>query len=421
MIQTAALGNNPDRASRLVGLERLGHSAALEKHLTGKRCPFQARCKVLKTHKVCISKFPYRKIIARMKNERLAIIGANGQDGFLSTVLSLEQGARVLALSRKLDNRLRRLAEGDPRLTLYTGADYLRNLEDLRAILTEFNPTHLFYFASDHGPAGTMRESTNSMAATTWLNANVPEFLVKTAKNLNCGLTLPLSSRMYSGYLEGVEGLVEVDQETPPHPTDFYGEAKVKLLRISAQAREGGIYVNSPILFNHDSIFKKKGYVGWVAADYIAALFTSKPAEAPRNPSALVDISDAHKVVRLMLKMRNGANGAEFLSSGIALPISSLITEEARALGPLLGLETPKLKFLEGKAEGVLIASTSPIAGNVESQTGGHPWLGLMALSRLEQKNKSDRNELPVRLLEALPETYWGNSPGMIHQLSPVD
>jgi nucleoside-diphosphate-sugar epimerase len=356
-----------------------------------------------------------------MKNERIAILGANGQDGFLSTVLCLERGAKVLAFSRTKDIRLTNLAGRNPSLTLHSDADYLKDLRYLDASLSLFCPTHLFYFASDHGPAGTMLENPHAVASTMWLNEDVPEFLFKTALTHGFGLTLPLSSRIYSGNLEGIQGPVEVDNKTPPNPTDFYGEAKANLLAMSAKARDDGIYVNSPVLFNHDSIFKKKGYVGWAAAEYIAGLFSGMPAEGPRNPSALVDISDAHKVVHLMLDMRNNSNSVELISSGNALPISSLIDQEARALGLLLALETPKKEFLKGMGGGTLIAPTSPLAKSVPIRADGFPWLGLMALSRFAADQKLESGVIPVRLFEALPETYRSHIPGMLHQLSPVD
>lgn len=342
------------------------------------------------------------------------MIGANSQDGFLTTVLALEQGDHVLALTRHPDLRLKALEGRYPKLKYKWNRNYLL---DLPKFLASFCPSHVFHFASNHAPSGATKVFVDS---TDLLTRTVPLTLITIAKKLKFGITFPLSSRIYSGHLEGATGPVVVDADTSPNPQDYYGEGKVALLRISELAREGGVYVHSPILFNHGSIFSKPGYVSHAIASFIASAASSSGANSPvSHPHLRVDLSNAFKVAEHLLKSVAGANKSEFLGSGITPRISELIREQTKVVSGWLGapvsyqLDTPRLPAP------VITASESPLHQTDYDLGRSFAWLGGMAYVKLMSSNLAGTTALPLEVQDSLPLSFRRLPVSQIASLAP--
>lgn len=355
-----------------------------------------------------------------MSEERIAVISANGQDGFLSLVRALEQDSTVMALTRNMDSRITELVKRHPKLVHYFRQDYLEDTSWLISRLEFFHPTHVFYFASNHGPFGTMKADSNSLAQTNQLSRIVPRLLINLAKKIGFGLTFPLSSRIFSGYLTGRSGEVSIEEGTEPKPEDFYGQAKVDLMKLSEVARQRGVYVNSPILFNHDSIFKKPGYVGSAAAKVIASRLAKSTYNLPINLDARVDISDALLVTEAVYDMRQGSNSSPLLGSGVAMRVGTLVSEQTSFLGEILNIATDSGEYLPDGDHAVLVSASSSISRHRGSGPERNSWLSVMAFSELAKNQIVTPAVIPNLLRAPLPRIFWGMNPSSLHQLSPA-
>jgi GDP-D-mannose dehydratase len=352
-------------------------------------------------------------------NNRIVVLGANGQDGFLATVMGLEQGYEVLAISRHVDPRLSKLSRRHHLLSIKVQNDYLKELSTLEGTLREFDPCHVLYLVSGQGPSG----SPISKVENNWMSIEVPAALIKWAGIEKFGLTLPLSSRMFSGHLEGKTGAVDIDSSWPTKPNDAYGAAKVRLMELCSKAREEGVFIHSPVLFNHDSIFKKSGYVGSVAAEAVASYFSPDYKYRIANPLALLDVTDAVSVVRDMLRMMHTANSVTILSSGLAFSIEDIVAGEVEFLRRILDLDVlyPKpLSSRTGESSACLISSAAQYPRKVQSDLSPHAWLSLMAFSKLTQSEFLPVSILPPIFRNVLPKTFWEIEPAELHSLTPV-
>ncbi len=353
-----------------------------------------------------------------MSKDRILVVAANGQDGFLTTVLALEQKSSVLALTRNLDHRLSRLASQDDNLAYHFSHDYLFNLPRL---VSDFSPTHVFYFASEHGPSGTMTPTKQSVEDTELLTREIPEILIDLAKSQNFNITFPLSSRIYSGYLEGAKGKIVIDLDTKPKPNDYYGQGKVNLLRLCEKARDEGVFINSPILFNHGSIFSRPGYVSHAISKAIASWLTndSKNFEVS-NPSAQVDLSNAMRVVDFLLSMKGASNGPVLVSSGATSTIADIVIEQSREVA--LWIDRPLNKpwpqmFQSGPC---LTAPTSPFAFCQKGERVDYDWLGGMALLGLYFRTDDGDTIPPIAVSKSLPSSFRTLSPNQLEYFIPI-
>jgi GDP-D-mannose dehydratase len=225
---------------------------------------------------------------------------------------------------------------------------------------------------------------------------------------------------MFSGYLTGRSGDVSIEEGTEPKPEDFYGQAKAELMELSQLARQQGVYVNSPILFNHDSIFKKPGYVGSAAAKVIASRLSKLTHDSTIDLDASVDISDALLVVEAIYGMRQGYNSSPLLGSGVAMRVGTLVSEQTSFLGNILNIATDSGEYLPDSDHAVLVPASSSISRERGSVPERNSWLSVMAFSELTKNQIVTPAVIPNLLRAPLPRTFWDLNPSSIHELSPA-
>lgn len=273
----------------------------------------------------------------------IAVFGANGQDGLILVLSALAKGYRVIGLSRRPDRRLESLKMKNPRLKTFSDINYLES--DLESLVKNFGIGHVFFFASDHGPSGSMTATREAQQVSEYLNHKLPAKLTDLARRQKIGLTLPSSSRVFSGYLTNSSQTKVLDSGDAFWPTDYYGEHKAKLLERAALSRQDGVRVFSPILFNHDSIFKKKGYIGWAIAEYVASSLRSKPLSKHfRHPASLLDLSNAVEVCEILLDdVQHFQAASRLVSTCEAIPLPSLIMK----VGEFLRIDVPVVSYAE--------------------------------------------------------------------------
>lgn len=349
-----------------------------------------------------------------MEDKNILILGANGQDGFITSALALSQGYRVTAVMRSFDPRFEFLTTNSETLSVVQSPNYLEE-GSLKALIMRRPPNHIFYFASQHGPANSMIPSEDAVAASKFLNITVPEMLIDMATEHEASLTLPASSRVFSALLRGTSGPVVVNADTALDPGDYYGEHKSSLLQLAEAGRKQGALIHSPILFNHDSMFKRKGYVGWAIASDIVEQLGGSPVSTLRDPNALVDLSDAVEVCELLLNSATTRNEHSVVSSGRSVSLGSLIQGALMQMGHA----APRT----GKTE---VPETSTLVGDVDhrqtlltSRDRTFSALAIMALSMNSKLFRAEPSQFGI--LKALPECLRGQFPGTLQKFLPVE
>ncbi len=348
---------------------------------------------------------------------RLLVLGANGQDGFLSTLLALEQGYSVTACTRVSDSRLIELATLFPSLKVVSEVDYLEG-PNLMRIIQNSDPTHVMHLASSHGPAGTMLDSPIARDVAKFLNVVVPQSLINLGLSMGFHLTLPASSRVFSGYLSSTQATRRVSIRTPLNPSDYYGEAKAQLLEIAEIGRKAGLRIHSPILFNHDSLFKRAGYISWAIASNLAAQLQNLSPPGFKAPGDLVNLSSAVDVCSFLIASGFDESGTTIVGSEKQVRIIDLVEDSMEELIGKGRRDTAVFENLEDFAPHLEIDSDQEKSFLMPYQNTVLT-MCVMALSIAP--------DLPLeidqrfRILEALPETYRSNGSGRLHQLMPVD
>jgi len=253
------------------------------------------------------------------------------------------------------------------------------------------------------------------------LTREVPEILIGLAKKNNFNITFPLSSRMYSGYLEDARGKIEIDLDTKPKPNDYYGQGKVTLLRLCEKARDEGVFINSPILFNHGSIFSRPGYVSHAISKAIASWLTNDSTNLEvSNPSAQVDLTNAMRVVEFLLSKKGASNETVLVSSGETSAIADIVIDQSREIA--LWIDRPLNKpwpqiFQSGPC---LTAPTSPLAFCQKRERVDYSWLGGMALLGLYFKTDAGEDTLPIAVARSLPSTFRTLSINQLEFFTPI-
>ncbi len=348
---------------------------------------------------------------------RVLVLGANGQDGFLTTLLSLEKGHSVTACTRAVDPRLAQLATTFPNLKVISEVDYLEE-PSLTRIVKNVNPTHVMHLASSHGPAGTMLDSPTARKMANFLNVVVPQSLIELGLNKGFHLTFPSSSRVFSGYLSSPRASRPVSTSTPLNPSDYYGEAKARLLDIAETGRRAGLRIHSPILFNHDSLFKRAGYISWVIASNVAAQIQNLSPPGFKRPDDWLNLSSAVDVCMFLIERGIAESGTTLIGSEKQVRIIELARD---CMEELVGKNDQDREVFNSQNEA---APTLEIDAAHEKSfllpyKNTVLTICVMTVSLLP--------ELPigfdkkVRILKALPETYRGNGSSRLHQLLPID
>lgn len=349
-----------------------------------------------------------------MEGKNILILGANGQDGFITSALALEQGYRVTAVMRSFDPRFEFLKSSFETLSVVQSPNCLEE-GSLKTLIIRRHPNHIFYFASQHGPANSMIPSKDAVAASKFLNIAVPEMLIEIATEHEASLTLPASSRVFSALLKRASGPVVVNADTDLAPGDYYGEHKSSLLQLAEDGRRHGAFIHSPILFNHDSMFKRKGYVGWAIANDIVEQLGGSSVSTLRDPNALVDLSDAVEVCEFLLNSSTTRNERSVVSSGNSVSLGGLIQGALMRMGRV----TPRTLDSD-------IPETSTLVGDVDhrqtlltSRDRTFSALAIMALSMNPTLFRAEPSQFGI--LKALPECLRGQFPGSLQKFLPVE
>lgn len=192
---------------------------------------------------------------------RVLITGALGQDGTLLRQFLEKLKIPYLGISKPSNNLPTSMMLSKNLDSRVLSIDMV-NVENVKALVTNFKPTHIFHLATLNGPG---RESDKNLWDKRYqelIDTQVIIFQniidVVRFSGLKINIVVAGSSRMYN---PNHHILNPVNEQSEPSPVDAYGSAKAECMRISRVARENGIHASTAILFNHESILRKKGFL----------------------------------------------------------------------------------------------------------------------------------------------------------------
>lgn len=194
--------------------------------------------------------------------KRVLITGSKGQDGTLLKQLLESQGLEVFCFVRppeKLELTLQNLQGNRNISEFYTD---LSNFESCLNSVALLNPDTIFHLAAVHAPGHIMGTSTwaTNREKTYKTHVSITKNLVNVIleANLRSQLIVAGSSRMYTP----LSPPLIVDENTATSPIDYYGATKVEAWENLIAARNRtGLPLKMAILFNHESKFRKQGYL----------------------------------------------------------------------------------------------------------------------------------------------------------------
>jgi GDPmannose 4,6-dehydratase len=238
---------------------------------------------------------------------RALVTGVTGQDGYLLAEQLLAEGIEVYGLARRPDADV-------PAGTRVLLGDLLDDAS-LRAAVTEARPDELYH-----------------LAAPTY----VPDSLEDPDRTMReiCGATKVLldaaPGRIFVATSSEIFGAAEAspqDEESPKHPRNPYGEAKLAAHESVAAARERGVHAAAGILYNHESTRRPERFVPRRVAASVARIklgladeLTLGDLDAVRDWSAATDIMRG-----AALALRHDEPGDYVLASGVGRTVRELV------------------------------------------------------------------------------------------------
>jgi GDPmannose 4,6-dehydratase len=265
-----------------------------------------------------------------MASRTALITGVTGQDGSYLAELLLDQGYRVVGMTRRSSTSTdERIAHLGGRLELVQGD--LLDQASLTAALSEVQPDEIYNLGAQ------------SFVPTSW---NQP---VLTGEFTGLGVTRMLEAirqvrpmaRFYQASSSEMFGKVrEVPQteSTPFHPRSPYGVAKAYAHFLTVNYRESyGLYAASGILFNHESPRRGLEFVSRKVTDGAARIALGLATELPMgNLDAERDWGFAGDYVRAMWLMLQQPEPTDYV---IATGVSHSVRDLCRVAFARVGLD----------------------------------------------------------------------------------
>ncbi len=192
------------------------------------------------------------------------ITGISGQDGILLSKLLRNQGEEFFGVITKHSNPLRidLLKREIQDVNLVQMPDFSEN--SFSNVLEHWKPTKIFNFAS----VSSVKLSFEKPDATHEVNYQLFANLISAVEKVLGG-----GARVFqcsSSEMFGNSGGESQNESTQFKPISPYGESKLRAHLLAREYRDRGLFVTTGILFNHESEYRKEGFVVEKVTSYMA-------------------------------------------------------------------------------------------------------------------------------------------------------
>jgi GDPmannose 4,6-dehydratase len=183
------------------------------------------------------------------------ITGITGQDGILLSKLLRNQGEKFFGVVTKYSDplRIQLLKREIQDVNLVQITDFSEN--SFSSILRELKPKKIFNFAA----VSSVKLSFEMPEATHEVNYQLFANLVSAVDRVLDGDAKVFQSS--SSEMFGNSGGESQNESTQFNPISPYGESKLRAHLLAREYRDRGLFVTSGILFNHESEYRKEGFV----------------------------------------------------------------------------------------------------------------------------------------------------------------
>jgi len=193
------------------------------------------------------------------------ITGITGQDGILLSKLLTQKGENCFGIISAGSNkrRINLLREVVPGIELIEISDYSEN--SFSKVLRKKKPNKIYNFAAVSSVKLSFENPTLTHQVNFQYLQNLLEATVKTL-DPETKIFQSSSSEMFGNSLSPVQ-----DESSALNPVSPYGESKALAHLKSQEYRKSGLFVTNGILFNHESEFRKEGFLLDKVTTYMAA------------------------------------------------------------------------------------------------------------------------------------------------------
>ncbi len=254
--------------------------------------------------------------------KRVLITGCDGQDGVLLTRHLLDGGNQLFGIPNPRSTNLVDKNCQIARLELD-----LTNDKDFLTAIRVAKPDIIFHLAAINTHSRDQHFFSNpeiqKYAANLQISVTQKFLDVISAKSANTKLILAGSSRMYVRK----EGGNLIDVQTEMDPQDVYGEIKAKARELVLTAQKEGTSAGTAIMFNHESIHRKEGFLFSHLGKEIANFVTKKTDGIEvMDMHSRNDWHSASDTVKGLNLMSNYPITRDFvLASGSAITVKNVI------------------------------------------------------------------------------------------------
>jgi GDPmannose 4,6-dehydratase len=192
------------------------------------------------------------------------ITGITGQDGILLSKLLRNQGEKFFGVITKYSDPLRveLLRREIQDVNLIQMPDFSEN--SFSNVLRDLKPKKIFNFAS----ISSVKLSFEKPDVTHEINYQLFANLISAVEKVLGGGARVFQSS--SSEMFGNSGDESQNESTQFKPVSPYGESKLRAHLLARESRNKGLFVTTGILFNHESEYRKEGFVVEKVTSYMA-------------------------------------------------------------------------------------------------------------------------------------------------------
>jgi GDPmannose 4,6-dehydratase len=192
------------------------------------------------------------------------ITGITSQDGILLSKYLLNLNQEIFGVVSKQTDQLRinLIKKLMPQVNLIEISDFSRL--EFNKLLMELEPDNVYNFAA----VSSVKLSFEEPELTNLINYEAFCMLAEAAleiRNKKIRVFQPSSSEMFGNSIDNFQ-----DEHSNLNPISPYGESKAKAHLAARTYRSNGLYISTGILFNHESEFRKEGFLFEKITAYMA-------------------------------------------------------------------------------------------------------------------------------------------------------